>query len=285
MKITNFILGIAFILSFLLFGINSNKVTGQVTSSSSSGSVGVVLSPEFTGNWKSKVRRASSSSSGTIGICPAIDCVPPPEGCTYVNPEVEDGCAKNCGELSCSSSSSSSGMTITLEAFTKNHGSEHHGDPKENKGSKTISLKLCVDNGQLKGTIHQGGVLDKASIISQEIISENSVSVDLQDRKGVTTKATLEIAGNNLTITFENGNIADGRRLNRLGCVGPRPNSSSSSGGNGPKGNSGMSGMGSRPDDENPTSSPSPSPSSSPESEDNHGSMGGKPSNDGPEHS
>lgn len=283
MKITNFILGIAFILSFFLLGINSNKVTGQITSSSSSGTIPIVLSSDFTGNWKAKIERIkpSSSSSGLIGICPAIDCAPPPEGCTYSDPEIEDGCAVNCGKLSCSSSSGST-MSISLEPLVKFHGSEHHGESNENKGSKTISLKLCVDNGQLKGAIHQGGVLDKASIIGQELISENSVSVDLQDRKGVITKATLEISGNNLKITFENGDIANGRRLNRLGCVTPRP-TSSSSGGKEPKGGSGMSGMGSRPNDDTPSSSPSPS--SSPESEDNHGNMSGKPSNDGPDHS
>lgn len=214
MRIVSLVLGVGFVLAFLSVGLSSNKVIGQITSSSS-GSTAISLSSNFSGNWKAKVEKIKPATS-----------------------------------------SSSSGNVISLEAQLKNHGSEHHGET-EQKSSSTISLKLCVDSGVLKGTIHQGGVLDKANIISQEVLSENSVSVDLQDKKGITKKATLELVGNNLKITFDDGTVANGRRLNRNGCKLPKPSK--------------------------------PATSSSGSSHDEHPSMGdqgmsGKSNDDGPNH-
>lgn len=206
---------------------SSSSSSGEIatslssSSSSSSSSSGViVLNKDFTGIWKAKVTRCnpiggSSSSSGCIV-------------CAQVLPECSSGqvfaqqtcvaCA-HCEDVA-SSSSSSSGAIVTSSSSSSGSITT---DFCVMQGSIVVMLKLCVIDDVLQGVLHQGDVFDKAVITSQNVISENEVTVNLQDKKDKTAKLTLKLLGERqLRGTFDNGQTFEARKLNSFrACFAP----------------------------------------------------------------
>jgi cysteine-rich repeat protein len=72
-----------------------------ISSSSSSSSI------------NSEVKLPNFSSSSSSSQCEVVDCVAPPFGCRYINPEFEDGCMQRCGQMVCETEDNSSSSTST----------------------------------------------------------------------------------------------------------------------------------------------------------------------------
>lgn len=74
------------------------------------------------------------------------------------------------------------------------------------EGTRTIRLKLCSKNGEIKGIVIHPGFFTRALIVSQNTISENEVNVDLKDRRGRTATLRLALVGDfQLDGSFSNG--------------------------------------------------------------------------------
>ena len=81
--------------------------------------------------------------------------------------------------------------------------------------SKTITIKLCINDGQIKGTVNHRGILNNGTVISQTILSENVVMLNLKDINGEMIMLTLQLTGNKkLSGTFSYGIGFDGRKIN-----------------------------------------------------------------------
>ena len=81
------------------------------------------------------------------------------------------------------------------------------------KASKTITLNLCVVDGQLKGTINHPGV-SNLTITSQTIFTDSVVLLNLRDKDGGFSTLTLQLTGNKrLSGTFSYGISFDGRKI------------------------------------------------------------------------
>ena len=81
--------------------------------------------------------------------------------------------------------------------------------------SKTITLNLCVNNGQLSGTVHHPGILKNGMIISQTILTDNIVLLTLKDDDDRIFTLTLQLIGNKkLSGTFSYGISFDTKKLN-----------------------------------------------------------------------
>lgn len=244
------------ILGFSFFIFNTEKATGQITSSSSSG--GVTISNGFTGEWKAKVVRQNNSSSSSGDISTSSGAIvalrggmSAPESSSGII-ETEHGSSSGGSETESDHGSSSGDVG---HGPNNPQGDSHGGD----KGSKTISLKLCVVNNSLTGLIEQGGLINKGQIKSTTIISSNEVSVTIQDKNGKSSNVNLKLVGDRqLLITFDSGVKAEGRKQNLFkACfAGVRPQGSSSGGVN--------------PKSPHPENSPHPSTSSSGSIDDNH---------------
>lgn len=174
---------------------------------SSSGSVGnIILNKNFTGIWKARVPKPyslpSSSSSGECIVC--IQVVPQ---CLANQTLVPQSCTKcaHCVDVVPPSSSSSGSQLVTSTLLHIN---------ESFSGSKIITLKLCVKDGQLEGTIHQGRVIDNGTIISTDIISENEVNLTVEDKNKVSVVLNLKLLnGRKMTIAFGDGHIFEARKL------------------------------------------------------------------------
>lgn len=70
---------------------------------------------------------------------------------------------------------------------------------------KTITLKLCIESGVLKGVITSSGVLQGAKIISQSIVSSDAINVQIQDIFGTTDSLKLILEGKELKGVFDDG--------------------------------------------------------------------------------
>lgn len=168
----------------------------------------------------SSVVPSSSSSSGSA--CPVIDCSSPPAGCMYdAGITLTNGCL-NCGNLICSSSSSSSGSIFNNSSSSSSSSGGINESPKLNlnfKGvwrgtvkqsltqkKKIITLRLCVNNGELQGTVKVPGVFDLSDIVSQEVQSENEVSIDVADENDNIITLILKLLNNkSMQIKLEDG--------------------------------------------------------------------------------
>ena len=199
----------------------TSSSSGEVSLSSSSSSSGVIAVNEgFTGIWKAKVSRcmpiqgsSSSSSSGCV-ICTQV--VPECSSGQTVISQTCTECA-HCGNV-IATNSSSSGQVITSSSSS--------GGTKlcVDRGSRVITLKLCVRNGKLEGVLHQGNVFDKAVIDSQTVVSKDEVVVNLKDKKGKTATATLKLLGERqLRGTFATSDLTfEARKLNSFrACFAP----------------------------------------------------------------
>ncbi len=160
---------------------SSSSSSGAVISSSSSGST-ITLNPNFAGTWKGKDLRANVNPNSLIG-------------CT----EIQNCSAKN---LSCKQDE------ILLPTICTKCA-------RCTKASKTITLNLCINDGQLKGTVNHPGILKNGSIISQTILTDNIILLNLKDINGETSTLTLQLTGNKkLSGTFSSGISFDGRKSN-----------------------------------------------------------------------
>ena len=74
------------------------------------------------------------------------------------------------------------------------------------EGTRTIHLKLCSKNGQIKGFVAHPVFFTRALIISQNVISDKEVDVDIKDRSGRTATLRLTLVGDlQLNGSFTNG--------------------------------------------------------------------------------
>jgi hypothetical protein len=74
------------------------------------------------------------------------------------------------------------------------------------EGTRTIRLRLCSKNGEIKGIVIHPGFFTRALIISQNVISENEIDVDIKDRRGRTATLRLTLVGDlQLNGAFSNG--------------------------------------------------------------------------------
>ncbi len=161
----------------------------------------------------------SSTSSG----CPQIatDCFGKPTGCKsrfgIYNP-------KNCMCV-CPDSTSSSGDLIILN---KNFTGIWRGKILNN--SKAITLKFCIKNQRLDGTVNIPGDIENGIIVSQNIISNNEVSVTVKNESDLTKELNLKLTDKrHLQISIDGVEPFEARRINLFkSCV---SSTSSSSGG------------------------------------------------------
>lgn len=160
-------------------------ITPEATPTPNPEGTTTLLSKNFTGIWKARVRR----------------------------PETTDGSSTSSSGGSETTSSSSGDTTTTTLAHIST----------ELFGSSIITFKLCVKDGKLEGTVQQGGVLIKGVITEQTIISENEVEFTAEGREGRTANIRLKLTGEREFIgTFADGHTFDGRKLNQnRGCLAP----------------------------------------------------------------
>ena len=71
--------------------------------------------------------------------------------------------------------------------------------------SNKIVLKLCVINGELQGILSSNKILHTSSIISQTIIGNNQVELQLQDISGTTDSLKLVLEKGKLKGSFSDG--------------------------------------------------------------------------------
>lgn len=246
---------------------------------SSSGGTQIALNENFTGVWKAKFPKptepiggGSSSSGGSSSGC--IICIQVVPECSSNEVLVPQSCTE-CAH--CASASTSSGAVSTRIAA-------HISGPSV---SRVLILKLCVREGKLEGVINQGGVIEKGKIISQTVLSENEVGVEVQDVKGVTSKFVLKLLGDRqLLVIFEDKDEIEARKLNPFkSCLAPR-----GPGGRPDKPKPGKGGRpdkedkgdkGDRPDDESGPGRPDrPDKPDKPDKPDRPDKPGDKPSDD-----
>jgi hypothetical protein len=74
------------------------------------------------------------------------------------------------------------------------------------EGTRTIHLRLCSKNGEIKGIVAHPGFFTKALIINQNVISDKEVDVDVRDRRGRTATLRLSLVDDlKLNGSFSNG--------------------------------------------------------------------------------
>ena len=151
------------------------------SSSSSSGSISILsLNPNFAGKWKSLTIRSNVNPNSLIG-CPEIQNCPLKKLLCKSNEVLLPKICTKCARCIISSG--------------------------------TITLNLCITDGQLKGTVNQSGILNNGTITSQTILTDNVVILNLKDTNGETSSLTLQLTGNkNLSGTFSYGIGFDGRK-------------------------------------------------------------------------
>ena len=119
--------------------------------------------------------------------------------------------SSSSGQVS-SSSSSSGGTPVTLsDKFSGNWSAKVDRTVSVNgvivkEGTRSIHLRLCSKDGQLKGIVVHPGFFTRALIVSQNVISENEVEVGVKDRRGRTATLRLTLVGDlQLNGAFSNG--------------------------------------------------------------------------------
>lgn len=218
----------------------NSKCLKPVISTSSSSSSGTVLSSS-----SSSGGNIITSSSGSVNCNTSSDCPPGkcPNGKIYESYScLNSQCsqlnflADPCFDLSTSSSSSGLLSTKLSSSFSgiwkgKNlpcklpsSSSRLLSQSVRCKGSKMITLNLCVKNGKLEGSVFQKGVIKDANVVSQEIISENEVLVNFQNDLGKTISMRLKLSGNKTLsgTSFINNQSFIVRKLNsNNNCIKP----------------------------------------------------------------
>ena len=87
------------------------------------------------------------------------------------------------------------------------------------KASHTITLKLCLVDGEIQGTVQHSGILNKGTIISQTVFAPSNVVLNIRDNKGRMSTLTLKLLeGKKLHGTFSYGIGFNARKLKSVGC-------------------------------------------------------------------
>ena len=86
------------------------------------------------------------------------------------------------------------------------------------KASHTITLKLCLVDGEIQGTVQQSGILNKGTIVSQTVFAPSNVVLNIRDNKGRMSTLTLKLLeGKKLHGTFSYGLGFNARPLKASG--------------------------------------------------------------------
>lgn len=239
---------------------DQNILCSVIVSSTTTSGGAVTLSPKFTGIWKVKVKKPASEPTPTPSVS---EPTPTPSSTTaktctelessqtsYFNicsdngydnvcfdkfTSVYQGCTKNANN-DCTESNTNAAQNILCSALTSKTPARkllaHITD--NSSGSNIITFKLCVREGKLEGTVHQGGAFLNGVITEQTIISDNEVEFTALSQDSKTTKMKLKLTGDRqLQVVFTDGHTLEGRKLNEnRGCLAP---------GKGPKGPKGPS--------------------------------------------
>jgi len=149
------------------------------------------------------------STSSTSSGCPQIhtDCAGKLPGCKsrfgIYDPKI---CMCICPD----SLSGSGSMTALNKNFTgiwKNR--------IVNNNSKTITLKLCIKNQKLDGIVDISGEIENGKIISQNIISNNEVSVTVKGGNDLIKELNLKLIDKkHLQVSINNGQAFEIKKLN-----------------------------------------------------------------------
>jgi len=198
MKKTSLLLTYLLVFTFLITSFSGLGKTSEIA-----------LNKNFSGIWKARIPKpiSSSSTSSSGGEC--ILCIQVVPECSSNQILVPQSCTE-CAH--CIDSSSSGGLITRKPLAHINEGFA---------GSRIITLKLCVKNGRLEGTIHQKDVFDNANITSQNIISENEVEINAKSKDGKIAIIHLKLAGDrHFTGKFLDGHEFKGKKLNNnKGCL------------------------------------------------------------------
>ena len=94
-----------------------------------------------------------------------------------------------------------------------------------------ITLLLCVnDTGELEGKVNQTGIIKNGDIVSQDVTSENEVSIDVTDQDdNIVTLILKLLNGRRLLVRFEDDTELTARKtsFNKMCKIPLTPNSKS----------------------------------------------------------
>lgn len=212
--------------SFLRLSVIGQTDFSSPSSSSSGDITSVTLNPNFTGNWKAKIKErpqgssSTSTSSSSSSTSSSGECIV----CIQVVPECLSGqtlALQTCTE--CAKCVESSGTPARALA---------HLDEAV-KGGNIITFKLCVKDGKLEGSVHQGRAFITGKITSQTVISPDEIEFIAESKDRKTAMIHLKLTGKRQFIgTFADTHTFEGRKLNEnKGCLAPVDNSSGTMGG------------------------------------------------------
>lgn len=152
---------------------STNNSSGSISVSSSGNFVTAGLNPNFIGIWKGKNIRSNVNPNSLIGCTAILGCSPQ--------------------KLHCKSN-----QILLPKICTKCESCIN--------ASRTIKLNLCSVNGQLTGSINHTGILNDGMIISQTLLTDNIVLLNIQNSDGGISTLTLTLTGNKkLSGTFSYG--------------------------------------------------------------------------------
>lgn len=182
---------VALIISFVSLDFLRNKTIAHyedLTSSSSSGGQ-VVLNKNFSGVWKARVVKPIKLNTSSSGSSECVICVQVVPKCLPDQKLILQTCTEcaHCTSGGALTNLNTSGQVVLRKTLAHiNSGFS---------GSRIITFKLCIQDGKLEGTVQQTGVIEKGTIISQNIISENEIDVTFKDKHGISANITLKLVG------------------------------------------------------------------------------------------
>ncbi len=177
----------------------------DISSSPSSGQIR--LNKNFNGIWKARLTKpAKTSSSSTSGSNDCVICAQLFPVCNSDEVLIPQNCNEcaNCSEKSNSVKSPEPPQPLKPTLFHIDDGF---------KGSRILTLNLCVKDGLLDGTITQNGVVENSQIIFQDLISANEVSILIEQGSKIILKLTGSRA---LSGTFSDGHTFEARKTSSL---------------------------------------------------------------------
>ncbi len=179
----------------------------STSSSSSSSSSGASSSGSTSSSSSSTNSSSSSSGASSSGSTSSSSSSTSSSSSSSGN--------SNSANSSSSSSSSSSGSTIspTIANFNLDFSGLWKGVIKiasqnSKKQSKLVTLKLCIKDRELKGSINVTGIINNSEIVSQDVKSENEVNINITDKNGKTNSINLKLVNRQLSIEIKDiGNL------------------------------------------------------------------------------
>ena len=159
------------------------------------------------------VCRDSLSSSGNLTCAIDNDC--PIGVCSSSGTFKNYSCGNGiCNQIfyfadPCQFSQSSSGNSITLN--------KNFAGIWRSKNSKTITLKLCIKDQKLEGIVNIPGDIENGIIISQNIISNNEISITIRNKNDLTRELNLKLTDKrHLQVSIDGGQTFETRKLSLL---------------------------------------------------------------------